>query len=109
MEEVMQHKIKNTRSSKRSVYTVTLEYSYTVVKDGSLSCVSGAGVTSNISSGGLGFYADHMLKTGQDLKVFSKSMSENPVQAVVRWCQKISDDMFKIGLMFEPVPVQAIQ
>lgn len=102
----MQHEIKNTRASKRSVYTVTLSYSYTVVKDGSLNCVNGAGVTSNISSGGLGFYADSMLKAGQNLKVFSKSMSEDPIQAVVRWCKKISDDMFKIGLMFEPVPIK---
>jgi hypothetical protein len=104
--EVMQKELKNTRASKRAVYTVTLEYSYSSVKDGSLNCVTGAGVTSNISSGGLGFYSDNMLRTGQKLKVFSKSMSENPIKGVVRWCNKISDDMFKIGLMFDPVPAK---
>ena len=103
----MHHSVNEKRTNKRSVYTVTLEYSYAMVKDDSLSCVTGAGVSSNISSGGLGFYTDRMLKTGQDLKVFSKSMAENPVKAVVRWCQKISDDMFKVGLMFDPVPVHA--
>lgn len=103
----MEHQINEKRTNKRAVYSVTVEYSYSFVKDGSLGCKTGAGITTNISSGGLGLYTDRMLKAGQDLKVFSKSMAESPKKAVVRWCKKISDDMFKVGLMFEPVPVQA--
>jgi hypothetical protein len=88
------------RQQKRELFTITVEYSFSSFSRDSLNCETGSGITTNISPGGLGFYTDRLIRAGQDLKVFSSHLSTEPINAVVRWCDRISDNMYKVGMMF---------
>lgn len=88
------------RTNKRELFTVTLEYSYSELIDGKLDCTSGDAITRNISHNGLGLFCTHMLSKGQDIKIFSTKISDTPQSATVQWCAKLTNDMYKIGLIF---------
>lgn len=78
---------------------MTVEYAYTALNSGTLSCQVGAGLTTNISEGGLGFYTDHSLEAGQDLTLYSRQIGEQPLSAEVKWCTRLTASLYKVGVM----------
>jgi hypothetical protein len=88
------------RRDKRDLFTVTVEYSYPAAAEGENPRNSGAAITSNLSDHGLGFYTNHSLDQGQALTLFSRHLAKQPLPAEVRWCQQVSDNIFRVGLMF---------
>lgn len=88
------------RREKRGVFTATIEYSYIGEVGGEYQDVSGKGLTTNLSRRGLGFYTYLPFCKGQALTVLGRNISKRPIPATVRWCFKISDHIFKVGLMF---------
>jgi hypothetical protein len=88
------------RGARRSALTVTFDYSYSFVEAGRLNCTTSQGVTTNISGGGMCFYTIAGVSMGQEMKVFNETLFESPKTAFVRWCSKISESIFKIGLQF---------
>lgn len=55
-------------------------------------------LSNDLSRNGLGFHADKALGVGQSIKLYG--MSEKPVSAQVRWCKRVSDTLFRVGLLF---------
>lgn len=87
------------RQEKRDFFSVTVDYAYSTITDGKLDCKIGTAVTSNISAAGIGFYADTTFALGQDVKVYGKRLNDNPLSAVVKWCNQVSDNVYKVGMM----------
>lgn len=87
------------RREQRDVFTVTVEYSYADNADGRPLNQWAKGLTTNISSKGLGFYTYIPLAAGQSLNI-SGRLFRATVPATVRWCSKVSDHIYKIGLRF---------
>lgn len=79
---------------------MNMEYSYLAVKSGSAFNHTASGVTTNICDAGLAFVADRPLQEGQDLKLFVKQLSQDPLDARVIWCGTLSATAFKIGIAF---------
>jgi hypothetical protein len=91
----------NRRYEPRKVFTVTMQYMLSEVSDNDLlECERGTGLTTNLSSGGVGFLTDQEFTEGQNLTVFNDKISSDPICAEVRWCARHSKDLFKIGLAF---------
>ena len=78
-----------------------MQYMLSEVSDSDLlKCKMGTGLTTNLSSGGVGFLTDREFSEGQSLTVFNDTLSPDPVCAEVRWCARHSKDLFKVGLAF---------
>jgi hypothetical protein len=88
------------RQDKREVFTVTVEYAYSTVSNGRFARKTGAAVTTNLSKGGLGLYTNQLFNTGQNLTINGRQISDDPMNAMVRWCSRVSESIYKIGLMF---------
>lgn len=88
------------RREKRDVFTVTIEYAYSSVTEGKLTRKTGAAVTSNLSKGGMSIYTNQVFNTGQNVTVYSRQIDDDPLNTMVRWCNQISDSIYKVGLMF---------
>jgi hypothetical protein len=88
------------RAEQRSTLTVTMEYTFLRPYDGEPVKASGSGVTTNLSRRGLCFYTYHHLGEGQEVKVYSHQIARSPLLAEVRWCERISTTLFKVGLSF---------
>jgi hypothetical protein len=98
-------KKEENRSERREFFSVTFEYSYMPVGNGKRRrCISPA-LTTNMSKKGLGIYTDRGLQEGQDIWVFCKHVRDSVFSAEVKWCRKISDALFRVGLAItETVP-----
>lgn len=59
------------------------------------------GLITNMSSSGLCAYVQETLKSGDEVSVYSKCFnSKGPRVAHVKWCSKLTEDLFKVGLFF---------
>ncbi len=90
----------NKRKYQRKLFTTTVDYTYGFRSEGSLDIKTGKGVTTNLSDGGLGFYTYMPFCIGQGMDLHIWQMSRKAIPATVRWCSKVSDSIFKVGLMF---------
>jgi len=88
------------RDLKRDHFTVTLDYAFSTLENGRLDCKKGSAVSVNISKGGLGIYSLSPFSVGQDLKLFCEQLRNTPINAQIRWCSKVSNDLYKVGIMF---------
>jgi len=68
-------------------------YSYTAGHDSDLWCI-----TTDVSKSGMGFYTDKSIKENSRLFVTCEAVSQRPLKAIVRWCDKIGDNLYRIGL-----------
>lgn len=60
-----------------------------------------SGLITNMSSLGLCAYVQELLSNGSEVSVYSKNFStKGPRVANVRWCNRLTDDLFKVGLYF---------
>ena len=89
------------RTEVRKVFTVTIKYDLCESSSSKyLSELACTGLSTNLSTGGLGFFTDHKIAKGQHLMVFSDQLSHEPVYGEVRWCSRHSDYLFKVGMAF---------
>jgi hypothetical protein len=58
------------------------------------------GLAFDISSSGACIYTHQEFKEKDSIKVFSQKFGDRPIKATVRWCRKVDDALFKVGLSF---------
>jgi hypothetical protein len=63
-------------------------------------CGPWSNVTVDISYSGMGLYTDRNFTEGEKLKIFLRHLSNDPVLAEVRWCNVVSDSLYRIGLRY---------
>ena len=91
----------NQRAEERKIFTVTFDFTFSALIDGSrLKCSTSKGVSSNISAGGLGFFTSQDFREGQPIIIYHKNIADTPISAEVRWSKKHSDSLYKIGVCF---------
>lgn len=88
------------RNDTRRVFTVTMEYAASRVVGNHLRCNTGKGISSNISSGGLGIFTTEELEEGQMLTLYSTRLEGGPMNGQVKWCNKHSESLYKVGVRF---------
>ncbi len=86
------------RVARRDPFTVTVQYSTYSVGDGPADCTKGFAQTANISRGGLCIYTDAPFKKDQCMTLFGRKLSEDLLTATVKWCSKLSEGIYSIGL-----------
>jgi hypothetical protein len=60
-----------------------------------------SGLITNISSSGLCAYVQETFDSGETVSVYSKNFTtKGPRVAHIKWCNKLTDDLFKVGLFF---------
>lgn len=85
------------RKENRNLFTVTVKYAF--YKSSPLSYHTDLGLTTDMSQNGLGLYTNKPVEVGEGLKLYSKRLADKPVTAEVRWCSKVSDALYRVGLM----------
>jgi hypothetical protein len=88
------------RSEDRSVFTAAFEFRRNPGPEADRVQRSFSGVIANKSQSGLGFYSSLSLRAGEELTVFCHQINTAPMRAQVRWCKKLSSDLFKTGVCF---------
>jgi hypothetical protein len=88
------------RSEDRSVFTAAFEFRRNPGPEADRVQRSFSGVTANKSQGGLAFYSSISLRPGEELTVFCHQLQSAPLKAKVRWCSKLSSNLFKTGVRF---------
>jgi len=60
-----------------------------------------SGLVANMSSSGLCAYVQDMFDDGTLVSVYSNNFSsKGPRVASVRWCSRLTDDLYRVGLFF---------
>ncbi len=59
-------------------------------------------ITLNISDGGLCLYSYSPLEREVEVEVRSREPSLNKRTGVVRWVQRLTNEVYKVGLMYKP-------
>jgi len=60
-----------------------------------------SGLVTNMSSSGLCAYVQETLCDGDEVSVYSKNFNtKGPRVARVKWCSKLTEDLYKVGLYF---------
>lgn len=90
----------NRRTEKRSRFATAVNYAYAYTENDSLRCNTSVGITTNLSTRGLGFYTANPVKASQVVTLFNEQLFPEAVGAEARWCSQVSDSIFKVGLMF---------
>ncbi|GAB4389265.1 MAG: hypothetical protein Kow0025_13550 [Thermodesulfovibrionales bacterium] len=86
------------RTEPRSLFTVTVKYAF--YKSAHLVYQTDLGLTTDMSRTGLGLYTNRAIDVGESLKLYSKRLSDKPVEAQVKWCARVSESLFRVGLSF---------
>ncbi len=86
------------RDGKRDLFTVTVEYSVQTPEAVDEGCSKGVCLTTNMSKKGLGLIMDCHVDEGQSIAIYGDNLSGGPLTANVRWCSRVSDGIYRIGL-----------
>lgn len=89
------------RESRRDFCSFTLEYTYTPRDNGSHGPKTSRALTTNVSPGGIGIFTDRPLPAGDTISVFSRQIRDTEFGAEVRWCRRISDTLYRVGLLLD--------
>ena len=88
----------NRRDECRTAAVTPISYSYSYVDELELKCLSARGISVNMSESGMCLYTNNQLQDGLDLKLYSQNLFESPKAAVVQWCDKINEELYKVGV-----------
>lgn len=88
------------RTEKRDSCSVKVEYSIDSPECAHMDCGPWVNVTSDISYSGMGLYSEHAIRKGQKLNIFLKHLSGDPLTARARWCTRLNDELYRIGIMY---------
>lgn len=58
------------------------------------------GLAFDVSHDGACIYTQQEYREEDTIKVFCKQISDRPVTARVKWCKRMDENLFKIGLIF---------
>lgn len=89
------------RAEERRPFATTVDYAYNRAEHGNLVSRNAVGVTLNLSGQGLGIYSHEPLGKSQAVTVFSGQLHPEPIPAEVKWCEQVSNRIYKVGLMFQ--------
>ena len=90
------------RRGKRDLTTVPMSYNVTAAsrtqpgKGGAAN-----GITLNISNSGICFYTQICLEEGISVDITSRALWEQPRHGTVKWCRKITEELYRVGVSFE--------
>jgi hypothetical protein len=87
------------RRARRDLITVPLNFTYSY-KDSEQKEKSATtnGISLNVSPRGMCFYTHLMLGEGTELTLSSKAIWDVPKKGIVRWCRKITEELYRVGL-----------
>jgi hypothetical protein len=88
--------LSDRRKEQRNLFTVTVKYS--LAGSPTADYHMDLGLTMDKSDHGLGFYTNKAIEAGRNVTLWSKRLSEAPVDAEVRWCYQVSEALFRAGL-----------
>lgn len=88
------------RTEKRDLCSVKIEYSIDSPDCAHLDCGPWVNVTSDISYRGIGLYSKHPIRKGQKIKIFLNHISSDPIRASARWCHRVNDELYKVGVAY---------
>ena len=57
-----------------------------------------SGLISNISESGACIYTQQNLDGTMDIRIYLSTVSQEPLNAKVKWCTKASEDLYRAGL-----------
>lgn len=80
------------RRQKRELITVPVNY------NGPPWAGPACGISLNLSETGMCFYTPMPLDEGVPLEVTSKAIWDNPRPAVVKWCRRITEELYRVGI-----------
>jgi hypothetical protein len=89
------------RRQRRDMITVPANFSASFTggsEDARLPC--GNGITLNVSGAGLCLYTPLPLEEGLSVEVSSQAIRLGPRKGAVRWCRKITEDLYRVGIVF---------
>ena len=87
------------REEKRDLFTVTVEYAVQTPEAENKGCSSqGVGLTTNMSKHGLSLIMNCHMNEGQRISLHGDNLSNGRLTANVRWCSRVSDGLYRIGL-----------
>lgn len=86
------------RGEKRDLFTITVEFALSEEETPSNDRVKGYGLTTNKSNGGIGLITNCPVDEGQRVVLFGNKLSDKLVAGNVRWCLKISEGIYRIGV-----------
>jgi diguanylate cyclase (GGDEF)-like protein len=101
------------RAEERRPFAATVDYAYNRAERGGLVSRNAVGVSLNLSGQGLGIYSHEPLGKSQAVTLFSGQLHPEPIPAEVKWCEQVSNRIYKVGLMFQrrlqeaPIPAEA--
>src|SRR6266545_2795760 len=58
------------------------------------------GITANVSSSGACVYTCREVETGLAVTICSQVFGTSPKNASIRWCRKVTQEVFSLGLSF---------
>lgn len=90
------------RKKRRDIITVPVNYSYSVQPGGGgPKKQSTSGISLNVSDAGMCFYTHMPLQEGARISVSSKAIWEASKKGVVKWCRKITEELYRVGVELE--------
>lgn len=90
---------KDRRHGRRDTFITTVNYTVSTASDSLKKDTLKQAITINLSPTGVCLYVFNRVAEGQRLELFASFFSESCSTAVVRWVKKITDDIYKVGLM----------
>ncbi len=90
---------KDRRKDIRNTFITTVIYSVVNSEESLQPVEPQQGITLNVSESGACLYVFREVSEGQMVELFTSFISENCIRAVVRWVEKVTDNIYKVGLM----------
>lgn len=89
------------RKTRRDIITVPVNYSYSAKAEGAPVKQDTSGITLNVSEKGICFYTHMCLEEGAPISLTSKAIWESPKKGAVKWCRKITEELYRVGIELE--------
>jgi c-di-GMP-binding flagellar brake protein YcgR len=88
------------RKEHRDNCSVNVEYYLDSEDCERIDCGPWNNVTSDISYSGMCLYSNREITKGHRLKIYLRHVSKDPLVAQVRWCNRLSDNLFRMGVCY---------
>jgi hypothetical protein len=88
------------RKEKRDTCNVNIVFGIDPEDCDTVDCGPWSNVTFNISYTGMCIYSDREISIGKKVNIFLKHVSNDPLIAVVRWCTKMANGLYQVGIQY---------
>lgn len=68
---------------------------------GSKNSMAQNGLAYDISTSGACIYTQQQFAEGETINVFCSKFGDAPIKSTVRWCKKVDERLYKVGVSFE--------